>query len=76
MTSCGGGSVPANIFCIVLSPNHNECNLCVIIHEYDKNSAGLLVGCGYVVTLIREKNVVDKSTDIVQTYSMIFKISV
>jgi len=76
MTSSGGGSVTANIFCIALSLSHNECKLCAVIHKYDKNLAGLLVGREYVVTLIRKKNVMDKSTGIQQTHSMYYKISV
>jgi hypothetical protein len=75
MTSSGGGNVTANIFCIALSLSHNECKLCAVIHKYDKNSAGLLVGRENV-TLIRKKNIMDKSTGIQQTHSMYYKISV
>jgi hypothetical protein len=82
-----GGSVIANMFCIALSLSHNECKLCAVIHKYDKYSAGLLAGCEYVVTLIccyseyvvtliRKKNMMYKTTGIQQTHSMYYKIPV
>jgi hypothetical protein len=76
MTGSGGGSVTANIFYISQSLNHNECKHCAFIHKYDTNSAGLLVGREYVVTLMRKKNITDKSTGIQQTCSMYHKIFV
>lgn len=66
----------ANIFCIALILSLKECKLCAVIHKYEKNSAGLLVGHEYVVTLIKKKNIVDKSTGIQQTHSMYYIISV
>jgi hypothetical protein len=48
MTSFGGSSATADIFCIALSLSHNECKLCAVINKYDKNSAGLSVGHEYL----------------------------